>query len=152
MSKKAEKYLAANHVCELKAKSEGCLPRLPPTAGNIRRAFRKLRKLTLITRKNPACQQTIRSNAALANEERRHIRSSNWYVIHPFSRIAMLTEAIMALTWVFVFFKDPYSIAILPVDRGVNSVLYNISTIIADTIIVVYIIICFFTGKPFLNC
>lgn len=48
-------------------------------------------------------------------------------MIDPFSRLTMIVKTIMVVICIYVFFKDAFSIAILPVDKRVESALYNLA-------------------------
>lgn len=135
------------HDCSLRKGSTSCLPRLTPQAGKLRRFFRSFRKFLLISDKNPATFQVFRSSAAVTHESRRHIASRNWFVIHPFSQLSMYVETIMAITWLIVFFKDPVSIVFMPAYRTIDSLSYNLLVIVTDSILSLFCLSRFFTGK-----
>lgn len=137
----------AFHKCDLKTGSRSGLSRLRPQAGKIRRFIRSIRKIILVNSKNPTCYQVLRSNAAVLHESRRHIRSPHWFIIHPFSKLAMAIEIIMAVTWIFVFFKDPATIVFLPANRIITNPLYNVIVRTSDIIVAFFCCSRFLTGK-----
>lgn len=146
MSKKQPEQRSTRHKCELLRGSNSCLPKLHPEAGILRRAFRNLRKLAIISRVNPKCQQFFRSEFTVNAEKQRHIRSKGWYVIHPFSRFCMIREMVVAITWIYVFFKDPFTICFFPVHKRVSSTLHYFVETLSDIILAVYALSSFFTG------
>lgn len=135
------------HHCELKKGSDSCLPKLPPQAGTLRRIWRVLRKKLIVSRVNPKCKMFLRSTAAVMAEKKRHIRSKNWYIIHPFSRFCIYREVIMSITWFIVFFKDPFITAyyIQVVDISTH-IPFAVFELFLDFILWLNIITCFFTG------
>lgn len=99
------------HICELVRGSESCLPKLPPQSGKLKRCLRECRKIFMVTPENPSCRHFFRSNAAIQMEKKRHLRSSNWFIIHPFSKFCIFQERLMCILWMISFFKDPFRIA-----------------------------------------
>lgn len=136
-----------NHECTLTKGPKTGLSRLRPQAGRIRRFIRSLRTLILVSSKNPTCFQILRSNAAVLHESRRHIRSQYRFIIHPFSQLALAIEIVMAITWIFVFFKDPVSIVFLPAYKVIQNPIYNLIVIASDIIVGCFCVSRFFTGK-----
>lgn len=100
-----------------------------------------------MSRKNPNCQQTLRSEAAVTNEKNRHVRSPDWYVIHPFSEFCMIRETVATIIWIYVFFKDPFVIAFLPSHKRIDVLAHNIFEGLSDFLLGLYSFSCFFTGK-----
>lgn len=136
------------HKCEIIKGSDSCLAKLPPDAGKIRRFFRNLRKILGVSDKNPDCQHILRSHAALTSERIRAHRLSKWYIIHPFSQLCMWRELVVLITWLVVFFKDPFALAFMPIHKISKEPTYNVIIVLSDIILMIYHITCFFTGKP----
>ncbi|XP_015116609.1 potassium/sodium hyperpolarization-activated cyclic nucleotide-gated channel 1 [Diachasma alloeum] len=98
---------AFQHHCQLSKTSGSTLPRLPPNARLIPRLKRSFQKLIIISEHHPYSTY-LRSRAAISAEKRRHGRSRNWWVVHPFSRLRLLWDHLMALTFVYYFITIPY--------------------------------------------
>lgn len=143
-----QRRFQATHHCDLLHGSNSCLPKLPPQAGRIKRALREARKLIIVTRNNPKCQHFLRSEASVNIEKARHIRGVNWYIIHPFSRMCMIREIVLAMTWIYVFFKDPFAVAWFPSNRRIKNLrTYYAIESLSDAILIIYSISNFFTGE-----
>lgn len=136
-----------SHQCEIIKGSDSCLPKLPPQAGKVRRFLRNCRKLLGVTETLPECREVLRSRAALKNERIRAHRLSKWYIIHPFSELNMWREKITLIAWFFVFYKDPFALAFLPVHHRVDSSTYYIFAYLSEVILATYYISCFITGE-----
>lgn len=134
------------HYCDLKMGSDSYLPKLPPQAGKVRRFFRRLRKIFVVSAASPECQETLRSHAAITNERIRSYQLAR-HIIHPFSKLSMYIEIVTAITWIMVFIKDPFAIAFLPPNHKIDSLAYNVFLLTTDLILMMYSITCFCRGE-----
>lgn len=139
------------HFCQLNLGSGSCLAKLPPDASKLRRALRSFRQLFIVDARNPLVHQTLRSNAAILHERKRHFQCHHWFVIHPFSRFQMIWEMIVAVAWIVVFVKDPAMIAFLPIHRPFRAPMYHVFAAATDVILALYCFSRFITGKIFVS-
>ncbi|XP_063984977.1 potassium/sodium hyperpolarization-activated cyclic nucleotide-gated channel 1-like [Diachasmimorpha longicaudata] len=98
---------AFQHHCHLTKTSGSTLPRLPPNARLIPRLKRSFQKLIIVSEHHPYSIY-LRSRGVISAEKRRHWRSKNWWVVHPFSRLRLLWDYLMTLTLVYYFIAVPY--------------------------------------------
>lgn len=99
------------HKCDLYFDSDSCLPKLAPNTGCYKKLRRTLRKITLISTKNMFTNVYFRSRAMRVVERKRHIRGFEWFIVHPFSILTVISEIFFSILWLFSYVKDPYWLA-----------------------------------------
>ncbi|XP_072763638.1 potassium/sodium hyperpolarization-activated cyclic nucleotide-gated channel 1-like [Anoplolepis gracilipes] len=114
------------HVCDLPRTSGSNLPKLPPNAKFYSRWKRNLQKLVLVSTQHPLTQLIFRSQAAVAFEKRRHSRSSNQWIIHPCSMLRFYWDAIMTVTFLYIFMTAPHITCFYRIGKNSGPEYWNI--------------------------
>lgn len=140
------KVANAEHKCDFPKQSKSGLLKLPPQSGMCRRFLRQIRMWFLVSGTNFRSDLVFRSIHTLRSEEKRQARYYPPYIIHPFSKFSAINEAMMAFVWAFSYFKDPFYVAF---QKRIHYNYFDYSNIIAliiDFILMVQVILFFFTG------
>ncbi|XP_025267667.1 potassium/sodium hyperpolarization-activated cyclic nucleotide-gated channel 1-like [Camponotus floridanus] len=114
------------HICDLPRTSGSNLPKLPPNAKFYSRWKRNLQKLVLVSAQHPLTRLIFRSQAAVAFEKRRHSRSPNQWIIHPCSMLRFYWDAIMTITFLYIFVMVPHIVCFYRIGRSSDPEYWNI--------------------------
>lgn len=95
------------HECDLLKTSESCLPLLPLYSYRFEKWLRKFKKLAIIDENSNKAKTCFRSHSAIIAERKRHANCGHFFTIHPFSKIAIFREHLLAIIWIMVLYTDP---------------------------------------------
>ncbi|XP_018565029.1 potassium/sodium hyperpolarization-activated cyclic nucleotide-gated channel 1-like [Anoplophora glabripennis] len=130
------------HRCSLPHRNDSNLKKLPPNASWCMRLRRGFRKLIIVNPKNFRCKIFFSNKSMILTEQRRHINSPYYYVIHPYSTLSSAYEVAFLITWMVKMITDP----ILEITDPVNYVLKVIVDLVLPVIQYVLIFSLFFVG------
>lgn len=98
---------AKDHKCGLTFDSQSALPHLSPKSSILSRIHRQIKKLFLVSSRHYLTHSYFKSKSSLLAERKRHIKTAPWYVIHPFSDLAIFIEIYMTIVWALDGLLDP---------------------------------------------
>lgn len=137
---------STEHKCALPPRSDTCLPKLPPQSGRCKILHRQIKKLFLVNKRYYLTRKYFRSRATLVAEKKRHIRHYNWYIIHPFSILAIFIEITMTIVWTLLLFLDPFQFTFRNSFGLLRVFTVKIIIYVLDTITVVFMSLSFILG------
>ncbi|KAL7301338.1 hypothetical protein TKK_0006070 [Trichogramma kaykai] len=80
-----------------------------------------------IYRKHPMCQEHLLSNASIVKDMKRHRLSQRWWIIHPYSKLKLLWDAVMLIIYAISFVTVPFFICFVVLDyEEVNMDMANV--------------------------
>lgn len=135
------------HECYLQKRSTSCLAKLPPNASCCRRAWRKFRKLLLVSETHDETKYHFRSTAAILLERRRQSQNYPSYIIHPFSMFTYYKEIVLFFVFCSTFLLSPISNTFLLQASFVGTASgVQMMSLCTDLLIILNIGLCFVSG------
>uniref|UniRef100_A0A336M7L3 CSON013029 protein n=1 Tax=Culicoides sonorensis TaxID=179676 RepID=A0A336M7L3_CULSO len=101
----------------------------------------------IASNKHPLAKWYLKSDKAIFCEVERHVYSDFWFIIHPFSNFNLIYTILMTPLSFYLLFINTFSGAFhYDIARCMSCVCLNIEFFISNTIIIIEIILNFFTG------